>query len=259
MQTRKIARYGWKPDFPDHRDLHYANTHYCSVGRIPESVDLKPKLALVFDQGDLGSCTANSTLWMKQFVLGAPVSDPYWSRMFLYTTSLIQEGAFPQDAGAQIRDVVKILHQIGVCPESDMPYVVSAFPEMPNAKAQADAPKSKIANYSRLTNRADFLNCLASGFPFVFGFSVFESFESETVAKTGIVPLPGRHEEMMGGHAVCCIGYDQNFQGTGKLYYLVQNSWSSGWGDPKNPGCFWMPSTYLENPNLASDYWTCRK
>jgi len=35
---------------------------------------------------------------------------------------------------------------------------------------------------------------VAAGYPFVFGFTVYESFESEQVAQTGIVPMPGSGE-----------------------------------------------------------------
>jgi len=258
MIQRTIKRYGWKRDLPDHRDLLYGAVHHATAVVEPPSVNLKPKLALVFDQGDLGSCTANSTMWMWQFVHGAPPGDTCWSRMFTYIESLIAEGSYPQDAGAELRDVIKVMSVKGIPPEKDFPYIVSTFPHKPSRHAIQDAANDKVISYSRLATRADFLNCLASGFPFVFGFTVYESFESQAVASTGIVPMPKPTDQVLGGHAVCCIGYDQNFNGTGQLYYLVQNSWGLDWGVKADPGCFWMPATYLENPNLASDYWTVR-
>lgn len=265
MQPRSIKRYGWKRDLPDHRDFAYLATHFCADVPHPPSVDLKPKQALVFDQGELGSCTANSTLWHWQFVHGAPQHSPYWSRMFLYVECLVAEGAWPQDAGAELRNVMKVFAVKGVCPEADFPYDVSKFPAKPGHAALHNALQTKLVTYSRLLDRADFLNCLASGFPFVFGFTVFSSFESAATAKTGVMTVPTAKEECMGGHAVCCIGYDMNFvppgapAGTeGSLYYLVQNSWGEDWGDPKNPGCFWMPADVMENGSLASDHWTLR-
>lgn len=256
LTPRVIKRFGWKRDLPDHRDYAFREVHQVPVVQ-PAIVNLKPKLALVFDQGDLGSCTANSSCWMWQFVHGAPAGDTTWSRMFCYVETLIAEGSYPQDAGGELRDVIKVLATNGVCGEKDFPYDVKAFPSKPGAGAVKDAATDTISTYSRLYNREDFLNCLAAGFPFVFGFTVYDSFESDPVAKTGVVPMPGKNDGTVGGHAVCCIGYDKNYQGKG-LYYLVQNSWGKDWGDPLNSGCFWLPATYMETHRLASDFWTVR-
>ena len=62
--------------------------------------------------------------------------------------------------------------------------------------------------------------CLAPGYPFVFGFSVYESFMSAEVARTGEVPLPPRGEQLIGGHAVLAVGYDDAIQ-----RFIVRNSW----------------------------------
>ena len=93
------------------------------------------------------------------------------------------------------------------------------------------------------------LNCLADGFPFVFGFTVYESFETLKVAQTGIVPMPKKSERTLGGHAVMAIGYDQK-----QKHFIVRNSWGPQWGQA---GYFTMPYAYLET--LASDFWTIRQ
>jgi C1A family cysteine protease len=92
--------------------------------------------------------------------------------------------------------------------------------------------------------------CLASGFPFVFGFTVYESFESPEVAKTGHAPLPGPTEQAIGGHAVMAVGYDDSQQ-----TFIVRNSWGTGWG---MQGYFTLPCAYLSQPSLSSDFWTIR-
>ena len=89
--------------------------------------------------------------------------------------------------------------------------------------------------------------CLAHGYPFVFGFPVYESFESQEVAKTGVVPMPGSSEQMLGGHAVLAVGYDDATQ-----RFLVRNSWGDGWG---MGGYFTMPYAYLMDRGLSSDFW----
>ena len=92
--------------------------------------------------------------------------------------------------------------------------------------------------------------CLASGYPFVFGFTVYESFESPQVAKTGVAALPGPSEAVVGGHAVLAVGYDD-----AQHSFLVRNSWGDGWG---MKGYFTMPYAYLTQSDLSSDFWTIR-
>lgn len=93
------------------------------------------------------------------------------------------------------------------------------------------------------------LICLAEGYPFVFGFTVYESFETRKVVETGIASMPRKKERVLGGHAVLAVGYNQKDK-----RFLVRNSWGTGWG--KN-GYFTMPYEYLKT--LAADFWTIRK
>jgi C1A family cysteine protease len=91
-------------------------------------------------------------------------------------------------------------------------------------------------------------HCIASGYPFIFGFSVYESFESDEVANTGVMPMPGRHESMLGGHAVMGVGYNDDE----KMFY-VRNSWGEKWGIK---GYFKMPYAFISDTDLADDFWT---
>jgi len=88
-------------------------------------------------------------------------------------------------------------------------------------------------------------------FPVVFGISVYESFESEKVAKTGIVPLPENTERMLGGHAIVLVGYDNE-----KKLFIFRNSWGEQWGDK---GYGYLPFEYVCDANLASDFWVVNK
>jgi C1A family cysteine protease len=91
-------------------------------------------------------------------------------------------------------------------------------------------------------------SCLAQGFPFVFGFSVYESFKS--IDKNGIMPMPTFSEQRLGGHAVMAVGYNDE-----KQYFIVRNSWGINWGDN---GYFYMPYTYITDRNRSIDFWTIR-
>jgi C1A family cysteine protease len=161
------------------------------------------------------------------------------------------EGTIGTDSGAQIRDGIKSVGNIGACPETDWAYDITKFTVKPPAPAYQDAPLAKAVQYQRVPQVLRQLKgCLASGYPFVFGFTVYESFESDEVAKTGEVPMPAANEKSLGGHAVLGVGYDDKTQ-----RFTVRNSWGAGWG---LGGYFTMPYAYLTDSNLADDLWTVR-
>ena len=249
----KLAHYGWVRDIPDQRDLLYAPPPAISAA-LPPRVDLRSQCPPPYDQGQLGSCTANAIAGALQFLEGkegspAPVMP---SRLFIYYNERKLEGTTGSDSGAQIRDGIKTVVGQGYCPESEWPYDISAFATAPPAAAYADALKERVKQYLRLgQSEVPLLTCLATGYPFVFGFSVYESFESQQVASTGVVELPKPGETLVGGHAVVAVGYDR---AAGR--FIVRNSWGSGWG---MAGYFTMPVQYLTDPMLAADFWTIRQ
>jgi hypothetical protein len=57
--ARKISRYGWRPDLPDVRDHIYAAPKRTLV-TLPPMVDLRSEDSPIYDQGQIGSCTANA-------------------------------------------------------------------------------------------------------------------------------------------------------------------------------------------------------
>lgn len=242
-----MRSYGWQPDLPDIRDYAYGAVHAPKAAApLPPKVSLRDRMPPVFDQGQLGSCTGNALAAALGFIHQGFIA----SRLFIYYGERVIEHDTKADNGAQIRDGVKVLHKTGAPPESDWPYDIAKFAKRPVHKAYTDAHQHKISSYSRLT-AADYRTCLADGFPFVIGFTVYDNFESAETAKTGIVTMPSG--QVLGGHAVCVIGYDRN--GPAADCYEVRNSWGSDWGDGGN---FWIPAAYLENANLADDAWTLR-
>jgi C1A family cysteine protease len=253
MADKKSARrYGWHRDLPDHRDKVYSVMRV--AGPLPPAVDLRPTCPPIYDQGELGSCTGNAIAGAYAFTKYKETTNPTGfitpSRLFIYYNERAREGTIDQDAGAQIRDGIKVIATLGVCMEATWPYVISQFKKRPSKAAFAEAKKNEALTYSRVPQIADAIKgCLASGYPVIFGFSVYESFEGADVASTGILNMPQPDEQMMGGHAVLCVGYTSTQQ------YIVRNSWGSGWGQQ---GYFLMPEAYMENPNLASDFWTIR-
>ncbi|MDB5813344.1 MAG: peptidase [Rhodocyclales bacterium] len=246
----KSLRFGWVPDLPDHRDHLYAAPARI-VAKLPSKVDLRPLCPPVLDQGDLGSCTANAISNAHRFdQMKQKKPSPFTpSRLFIYYNERTMEHTINSDAGAQIRDGIKSIAKQGVCPETQWPYDVTKFAKKPPAAAFTAALKNQALSYRRLTPIGSQLKgCIAEGFPFVFGITVYESFESDKVAKTGKVPLPATKEKCLGGHAILGVGYDDSTQ-----CFTVMNSWGPKWGDK---GFFYLPYAYATDPNLASDFWT---
>lgn len=249
--AKKLKKYGWVPDLPDHRDHVYAAPTPI-LAALPAKVDLRKQCPPVLDQGQLGSCTANAIANAFRFaIMKQKTPDFLPSRLFIYYNERAMEGTVNSDSGAQIRDGIKSVAKQGVVPEPSWPYVISRFAKKPDAKLYKAALNHQALSYQRITPTIDQIKgCIASGFPFVFGFTVYESFESEKVAKSGVVSLPGPKESVVGGHAVLAVGYDDKSKTV-----IVENSWSEAWG---KKGYFTMPYAYITNPNLADDFWTIR-
>jgi C1A family cysteine protease len=244
--------YGWVHDLPDARDFTYGAPLVRFPQGLPPVVDLRQEFPPVYDQGQLGSCTANAIAGAIEFDQRKQRSTEFIpSRLFIYYNERVIEGTVNQDSGAQIRDGIKSVATIGAPPETDWPYALDDFAKKPPQKAYSDAKSDVVTSYARVTqDLMQMRGCLAAGFPFVFGFTVYESFESEAVAQTGMVPMPSSTEAVKGGHAVVSVGYDD----TRRLFY-VRNSWGSSWGD--NGYCY-MPYEYLLSAHLANDFWTIR-
>lgn len=235
--------YGWVPDVPDHRDFILPTARRVVL---PPSVDLttKPKFPAVYDQGDAGSCTGNGIGFGVQF--DKPDFQP--SRLFIYWNERVKEKTTASDSGASIRDGIKSVAKQGVCSEIDWPYDLSKLFVKPDQICYTNALANKVIKYQRVRRNLQSMKvCLAKGFPFVFGFTVYDSFESEEVAKTGVLNMPLKSENVLGGHCVAAVGYD-----TSKERFLIRNSWGPDWG---MKGYFTMPEQYLLDDNLSDDFW----
>ena len=249
---RSSSRYGWKPDLPDSRDLQYtAPAHVVSV--LPPMADLTSKCPPVYDQGHLGSCTANAIGAAFEFdLLKQNLPDFMPSRLFIYYNERAIENTISIDNGAQIRDGIKSIANIGVCSETSWPYVISEFAVKPYHTCYTEASNNTAVSYHRVGRDINQMKaCLAEGYPFVIGFTVYTAFESTQVAQTGVLNLPDfGTEAVQGGHAVLVVGYDDS-----SSRFRVRNSWGPNWGQH---GYFTMPYEYLLDKGLSRDFWTVR-
>jgi len=252
IKKRSPQWYGWQPDLPDHRDLLYAAIAPKRV-KLPSKVDLRAQCSPVENQGALGSCTANALVGALEFL--EKKDDVVFvdlSRLFVYYNERAIEGSVDHDSGALIRDGVKSLAKLGVCAEASWPYKVSrgVFKKKPPRSCYTAAKRHRIKSYHRINTTDEMRTCLADGYPFVFGFTVYSAFESAAVAKSGILNLPKHGEEVEGGHAVMAVGYNDS-----KKRFLIRNSWNTDWG---MKGYFTMPYAYLSDRDLSDDFWTIR-
>ena len=152
------------------------------------------------------------------------------------------------DSGVDNRTMLKALASWGYPPEVAWPYEVMRYRMRPSNAAYALAKPSHITAYHAVAQtETDMMGCLASGKPFLAGFTVYESFESPSVVASGVVPLPAAGEQVLGGHDVVVYGYDRT-----KGVWLFQNDWGASYGVA---GRGTLPWAYLTNPALAGDFW----
>jgi C1A family cysteine protease len=261
----RIKRFGWLPDPLDHRDLRVNSApvkqalgetaKFAAKGgikakpvpKLPAKVDLSDQCTRIEDQGDIGSCTAQSVVGLVEYLwkqtYGKAVDA---SRLFVYKATRNLLG-WTGDTGAFVRSTIKAVRLFGTCPEDYWPYREPDFDNEPPAFCYAFAQNFKTIVYYRLDENVEALRAsLAQGVPFAFGFTCFESLFNPDVEQTGLIPFPQSSETVIGGHAVMAVGYDH-----AKKHFIIRNSWGRGWG---RNGYGYLPYEYFEQ-NLADDCW----
>ena len=237
---------GCHPDLPDARDLARAVPQ---AADLPPTHDLRPLCPPVYNQGDLGSCTANAiaaAIEIDHRLANQPAWTP--SRLFIYYNERAAEKMTATDSGGRLRDGLKSVAKQGVCPETLWAYDITRFAVKPDERCYVDALKNLALKYESVPQHSGALEqILFSGKAVIVHMTLYEGFESETVSHTGMVPLPGKFETSLGGHAVLCVGYDRPQQ-----RFLMRNSWGPSWG---LEGYFWLPYAYLCDPALAGYFW----
>lgn len=207
-----------------------------------------------------------------------------------YYYERLPNGNVDQDSGAEVVDGANVLSTRGAPLESDYPYNDDgvAFKKEPPASLDAAAAKHKILNPLRVSPLVAHIKAaLKAQHPVIFGFMVYESFESSATSRTGIVTMPEEGESMVGGHCTFAIGYTD---GEGKAHFhkksdavrfsvlswlsrashslrlssgltafsvtpppncmIGVNSWGRSWGDG---GIFYMPWDYVQK--YAADFY----
>jgi C1A family cysteine protease len=241
--------YGYLRD--PHSKKDYRRARLLGAAPLPPSADLRPRCPPVWDQGLGKSCVGHAVadLVAVMVAIARSVETPRLSRGATYWGARFRMG--PEyadiDAGAYLRDGMKVASKSGIPLESAWPYAKD-WRAKPDDGAWATGLDHRIATYHRIVGLDELRAELAEGHPVAFGFDVPESFEDNETAETGTMRPPDPGEEIVGGHAVLAVGYDDN-----RSAVLVRNSWGSDWG---LEGYFWMPFKAYEQ--LTSDAWAAR-
>lgn len=246
MKKKIIHRFGCIRDHRDTRDrIFLADIRRAST--LPTSVDLTNSFPPVYDQGDLGSCTANAIAGALEYERKRQnLLDFVPSRLFLYYNERAIEGTTDSDSGAQIRDGIKSVAQQGDCPETEYPYIIANFAEKPPLSCYQDALQYKALQYKRVSVIVDAVrSALAQNFPVIIGITVYDNFPMTSTS--GKIPLPKRNSNIIGGHAMVIIGYCDLTK-----EFMVRNSWGTGWGVDGNGT---IPYDYIGNQNYCNDFW----
>ena len=239
--------FNWVPDKVDTRDYIYRPNQV----RLPSVVDLRSYCTPIEDQGQLGSCTGQAIAGAIEMLNKRNNKPTDVSRLFIYYYTRLLEGTVNYDSGAYIRDGIKSCYTYGAPLESLWPHVIGKFRTRPSASANTDAARRKVTLYERATNFDACINALSNGYSVVVGFTVYSSFMTSTVVRTGIMPYPNtRKEKILGGHAVLLVGYDSLAQ-----RFIARNSWGTSWGAN---GYFYMPYDVIKNTNMSADFWVIK-
>jgi C1A family cysteine protease len=244
---------GWRPDPPDQRDFLFSMP-FGATRTIPNRFRQGLRwLAPIRDQWYTGSCTAFSGLGAieskrRKQGLRAMTASPLFT---YYATRVDEFGVHGAnvDSGATIRGLMRAMARYGLASEKSWPYGRGEnWAVEPPQAAWDEAEGRQLLRYARVPQQAQQMAAtIYGGHQIVIGFMVYESMMTLDVADTGIIPLPGRWDEPLGGHAVRLVGYDF----TDRTFEFA-NSWGKSWGKA-GYGTFGMD--YLLNPELAQDFW----
>jgi C1A family cysteine protease len=214
-------------------------------------VDLRPLCPPVDDQGDLATDSA-CALCSALEILEKKAAKPSirLSRLFLYYNQRDIENTVESDNGASISSGLRALAKLGCCSEESWPYNSLNFATLPSDACYLEALLHRIASSEKLDSLDQMRSSLASGFPVVFSMTVYESFQSPQVEKTGIVEMPGPGEQYYGSTAMLAVGYNDSLK-----RLIVRNSVGAAWGQT---GYFTLPYDYASARDMANNIWVMR-
>ncbi len=175
----------------------------------PKKIDMSNRMLGIRNQGNEGTCVAFASCAVKESEESNPV---YLSPRFIY--DMVEQPG----GGAYPRDAMKVLVDIGVCPETCQPYSEN-IRNIPCVNAFNLARSNKIKGYARLTTLEEMKQCLFQNGPFMISVGVTRKWFGG-----GSVIMDGG--DIVGYHAVVFVGYNDETK-----LVKFRNSWGENWGE----------------------------
>lgn len=217
--------------------------------RLASYINHKANLEFVYDQGQIGSCTANAAGSMYSWVVKNQNRQLFIpSRLFLYYNTRELHGTIQSDSGASLRNTMQALRNNGVCAETNWSYLYERLFIKPTIECYQEGETRQALSYAAVGISLVSMKNVLQTRPFILGILIYSSFYHPSVAKTGVVPMPNTQKErLLGGHAILVIGYDDR-----RKAFICRNSWGTSWGAK---GDFYLPYDYATNRRLSFDGW----
>jgi hypothetical protein len=196
-----------QPSPIDQRD-YKAETIFPKRVKVPATLDLRPDLQPVRDQGSQGSCVAQVGACMKEWQEFEDVGfDQHMSPQFIYNNRSTS------GEGMHARDLMQILRNIGSVPESMFPY---GHDGRPSKELFEEASNYKIQHYAQVDTIEGLKTALSKNGPCEGTFPVYNY--------GGRLWKPSANSSLLGYHAMTFVGYD--LKG-----FIIRNSWGDDWED----------------------------
>lgn len=210
----KLILYNVTPSPRDDRDWHSEAIFDVSVP-LPGTLDLRKHLKLPRDQSNQGTSAAQVAAAMMEWYENKfhDFSD-YMSPQFIYNNRTNQ-----MTVGMHGRDVMNILKNAGICPESSYPYEKVEMKTEINKKFYYEAKNNRIQGYARVNTIESLKRALFTNGPCYISFPVYNHTtrlwkQQKNCFKIG--------EKRLGGHAMTVVGYT-------KKGFILRNSWGMFW------------------------------
>lgn len=214
---------------------------------IPTSFSLAKYVKIIFNQGNLGSCTANAFAGAHCLLQILKFNNIIYkpSRLYFYFKERLLENKNSTigltDSGADVIDGLSYALNKGIADEIFWPYILSKYNITPPAAVDSNAMMHKISSYSYLSiDLHSIKSVLFSYRPVLIAMNVFENFESLSTANTGVINMPSG--KLLGGHEMYIVGFDDN-----KQIFTCVNSWGITWGIQ---GFCYLPYSYILSGNV---------
>jgi len=210
------------------------------------SIDYTKYVKVIRDGGPEGSVVGQALATAMEMQIKRTLhQDVHISARYIYYAARQVAGTTNSDSGAAIQDAIGALAKQGAVEESVWPYKAGEYAAKP-PRALDTATRWLITQTKSLKGLDEIKSALADDGPVVVGIEMYQEGMSPQTSKTGAIPLPRKGSQVIGGHAIVLVAYDER-----KKQFKFANDWGSGWGDQ---GYGYLSDQYIKAH--SSDAWS---